>query len=58
VADNANNVARTAESGRSIVEGTISGIEQMQSEMAVISDTVRGLSDQTQAVGDIHHHGQ
>jgi len=53
VAASVNNVARTAESGRSIVEGTISGIEQMQSEMAVISDTVRGLSEQTQAVGDI-----
>ncbi len=53
VAESSQNVARIAEVGRATVEETVSGIERMQSQMAVVAETINRLSEQTQAVGDI-----
>jgi hypothetical protein len=53
VAESSENVARVADIGRGTVDATISGIERMQAEMDVVSETINRLSDQTQAVGDI-----
>jgi methyl-accepting chemotaxis protein len=53
VAENSQNVAQIAEQGRAAVEDTIVGIEKIQSQMAMVAETIGLLSDQTQAVGEI-----
>lgn len=53
VAGSAENVAGLSQSGRSMVEATIAGIEHMQSEMDVVSDAINRLSEQSQAVNEV-----
>ncbi|MBN1631030.1 MAG: hypothetical protein JW990_14810, partial [Thermoleophilia bacterium] len=53
VAENSDNVTRVAEVGQATVEETISGIERMQNQMGVVAETIRRLSEQTQAIDDI-----
>jgi len=53
VAESASGVGRVSESGLGMVEGTISGIEKMQAEMEVVSDTISRLSERAQAAGDV-----
>ena len=53
VAERSKNVAQVAETGRATVEDTISGIENMRTQMGVVAETIDRLSEQTQAVGEI-----
>jgi methyl-accepting chemotaxis protein len=53
VADKAQALAQLAETGRGSVDGTVGGIEQMQIEMGVVSETISRLSEQARTVGDI-----
>ncbi|NLO28116.1 MAG: chemotaxis protein [Actinobacteria bacterium] len=53
VAHNSQDVARVAETGRATVEQTVAGIEQMQSQMIVVAETIHRLSEQAEAVGEI-----
>ena len=53
VTETSQNVARVAVAGRNMIEETLVGIEQMQNQMSVVSDTIDRLADQTQAVGEI-----
>jgi methyl-accepting chemotaxis protein len=52
-AESAQGAVHIAESGRMLVDETISGIERMQAEMDVVFQTITRLSEQTQAAGDI-----
>ncbi|MBN1629029.1 MAG: hypothetical protein JW990_04640 [Thermoleophilia bacterium] len=53
VADSSQGLAELADAGRGAVDGTVGGIERMQAEMTVVAETIRRLSEQTEAVGDI-----
>ncbi len=53
VADSSQNVADAAGAERATVEETMAAFERIQSQMAVVTETINRLSDQTQAVGDI-----
>jgi methyl-accepting chemotaxis protein len=53
VAESAGSVGRVSESGLGMVEGTISGIERMHTEMDVVSEAIQRLSERAQAAGDV-----
>ncbi|MBN1320574.1 MAG: chemotaxis protein [Thermoleophilia bacterium] len=53
VADSSQNVAEAAGTERATVEETMTAFERIQNQMAVVTETINRLSDQTQAVGDI-----
>ncbi len=52
-AQGAENATRSLGSARLLAEETVSGIEQMQGDMDVLSQTINRLSEQAQAAGDI-----
>jgi methyl-accepting chemotaxis protein len=53
VAQGAGNAASSLGSAKLLVEETASGIEQMQGDMDVVSETINRLSEQAQAAGDV-----
>jgi methyl-accepting chemotaxis protein len=52
-AQGAENATRSLGSARLLADETVAGIEQMQGDMDVLSQTINRLSEQAQAAGDI-----
>jgi len=52
-AEGAQRATQTAESGRTLTEETISGVERVRDEMDVVFETITRLREQTQAAGDV-----
>ena len=53
VSDSAQTADQVAEAGRKAVTETLAGIQRIQSQMAVVADSVVRLSEQTEAVSEI-----
>lgn len=53
IARTADQMAEVADAGRVSTEKTVTAMQLIQEQMAMIADSIVGLSDQTQAIGEI-----